>query len=97
MTKSAGTARIARILSEDEVQGLDVLGTYKAAEVRGRDLKPGMVLLDDLDTPAAAIDHRAGRADRRSGTIPFLIQDFETGGWKTHNVTPTQRYRVVAR
>lgn len=91
---SATSPAAPKVHTDAEYQALDLLTSYPVAEVRGRDLRAGMVLVDDLDSPVAGIDHKTGRA--ADGAIPFLVEDLENGGWRTVRLGQNARFRVIA-
>lgn len=73
---------------------IDILATFPVATVKGASLKPGMVLLDEFNSPAAVIDHRAGS---KGGTIRFLVNDLEKGGWTEARIGENAAIKVAAR
>jgi len=76
--------------------GIDVLASAPTVEVKGRNLRAGMVLVDDLDTPVAGLDHRV-KGLRNSGCVAFLVHDLVHGGWHRHDFHANKPFKVVAR
>lgn len=79
-----------------EGQALDPLAQPPATTVKGANLKPGMVLLDDLGAPAAIIDHRIGSAGPKTGAVLYLVEDLDRG-WVTVPFGENSRVTVAAR
>lgn len=83
----------AKIYSETE--DVDVLSECPTTQVRGKDLREGMVLVDtDFNTPSGLIDHKVGRA--KQGQVTFMINDLVNGGWVTVPMTANKLFTVVA-
>jgi len=76
--------------------GIDLLTSLPTVEVKGRNLRAGMVLVDDLDTPVAGLDHRV-KGLRNSGCVAFLVHDLVRGGWYRHDFHANKPFKVVAR
>jgi len=92
MTATATPARSAYILPEGE--DLDTLADVATVDVKVRSLRPGHVLTDDLDCPAAVIDHRIGAS---RGTVRYLVNDLDRGGWSEIKLHENGTVKVVAR
>lgn len=75
---------------------IDTLAEVPTTTVKASALKPGMVLVDDLDCPVAVIDHRV-RATRGTGDVAYLINDLERGGWRTQRLGANSQITVMAR
>lgn len=73
---------------------VDCLAEYTPIPTAATDLREGMVLLDDLDTPTAIIDHRI-KATPRAGGRRFMLLDLETG--KYTDATFTNPVNVAGR
>lgn len=100
METTEHTNRKPRILATDEQVG--DLDTFDAVEVKGRNLKEGMILLpakdDGLNFAEAVMDHRM-RADRNSGAAKWMIANIESGHGRYSEVNfhLNATYRVAAR
>lgn len=73
---------------------VDTLDQPKTVEVRGSQLREGMVLVDELGCPVAGLDSKVGRTSQASTT--WLINDFGKGGWSQTRIGSAARVRVVA-
>lgn len=82
------------ILADNEA--VDPFAT-KATEIKATSLKPGHVLMDpELGTPAAMIDHRIP-ATRGAGTVAYLVNDLDRGGWTKIEIHANKSVSVLAR
>ena len=84
----------ARIFTETET--LDILGEYPTTTIKATSLKAGMVLVDDLDLPAAALDHRMP-ATRGAGQVAWLAENLDEGGWYRQTFHQNADVKVVAK
>lgn len=73
---------------------LDTLTVVPFVTIPARSLKAGMILVDELDCPAAEIDHRIRSA---KGAIEFLIHDFDNRSITTTRLTEHADIKVMAR
>lgn len=76
-----------------EGAAIDPLETYEPTTILGGNLRPGMVLLDDLNTPAAVVDHRIAE---RNGIVRYLLEDLDRGGWTETPFLITSTLTVAA-
>lgn len=65
------------ILEDDDA--LDLFETFATVKLATAQLRPGMILLDELGTPVAMLDHRIGA--RSGGIVEWLAHDLERGGF----------------
>lgn len=96
------TTAPARILGDND-DTIDALTTFEATEVIARNLKPGMVILDqepivdDLYCPVLVIDHKMKTPRDRSGNVKFLVEDVLHGGWTEVRIHANKPIKVAAR
>lgn len=78
-----------------EGSDIDSLTEVPATTLKATSLRPGMVLLDpEFGTPAAVIDHRIGTS---RGTVTYLVNDLDTGGWTQARFHEHAQVKVQAR
>ena len=95
------TARTLRPIIDDAP--IDCLDTFEAVEVLGRNLRPGMMILDELDTVCIVLDHKVP-ATRNSGCVAFLAENIDPSTrhaagnrWSRHELHRNATFRVAAR
>lgn len=83
---------------------VDVLDTFDTVRVRFGQLRPGMLLVDDLGCPIAHLDHRV-RSDRNGGgswlvevldPAAFPATVYGPGHWKIVNLGPSTPVAAAA-
>lgn len=75
---------------------LDPLESVPVVEIRGSELRAGMVLVDaELETPIGEVDHKL-RAVRGTGCVSFLLFDFDAKNWTTSSVRANGTIRVMS-
>lgn len=81
----------------------DPLATFEPTKVTTAQLAEGMLLLDELNTAVATLDHRVGRV--AGGLVQWMVEDLEgSRGWycvtfavsANPNVTVADGVRLVA-
>lgn len=82
----------AKILSDTET--LDMLATFEAIEIPAAKFAEGMILLDELGTPAGLLDHKVGRASQ--GSVAWMVEDLDNGGWVTSRFAVRKTFTVAA-
>lgn len=66
-------------------------------EIEASKLRTGMLVLDpDLNCALWAVDHRV-KAARNSGSLSWMVEDFENGGHRTVTLSPSAVVPVAAR
>jgi hypothetical protein len=80
----------------DTFENIDALSQPATVEVKGANLREGMVIVDELGCPSAGLDHRI-RAERNSGSVAFLVNDFDRGGYRQDHFHRNVTFRVVAK
>ena len=94
MTSATTTLRPV-VLADDEP--VDLLESFETTRVRFRNLRPGMLLVDDLGCPIAHLDHRVG-SDRQGGgrwlvevldRDAFPIQVYGRSAWVQIDLGPS--------
>jgi hypothetical protein len=84
----------ALVLTEGET--LNLLDSFESVEVPASKLRPGMVIVDDLGCPIAAIDHRL-RSTRNSGDVAWFVENLEGSGYRRMAIRPTALVTVAAQ
>lgn len=59
---------------------VSILDTFEIVTITSRQMKPGMILVDEFGLACAALDHRIGTGDGGQG-VQWLIEDLESGRW----------------
>lgn len=66
------------VLGDDDK--VDPLASYQSVRVTSRQLRDGMLIVDDLGCPVYVLDHRIGPVP--GGVVEWLAEDVERGGWQ---------------
>lgn len=85
-----------RPLILDSADDIDPLSNPVGIDRRGKDLRAGMVLLDELGCPGAMLDHRI-RATRNSGCVAYLAHDLNDGRLFRLDLHANKAFQVAAR
>lgn len=80
----------------DSAADIDPLSNPVAVDRRGKNLREGMVLLDELGCPGALLDHRIP-ARRNSGTVAYLAHDLNDGRLFRLELHANEVFQVAAR
>jgi hypothetical protein len=86
---------IPDLLGEAGERVIDTLSQPPTVGVLGCNLRPGMILVDDLGCPCASIDRKIGRA--ADSVVTFLVHDLDRGGHHYHGFHVNKSFRIVAK
>jgi hypothetical protein len=56
----------------------DLLETFDTVRLTSRQLREGMILVDELGCPIYLLDHRIGAV--KGGNVEWMVHDLERGG-----------------
>lgn len=91
---NAATTNRPRIVGFDV--DLDLLAEYPTVEIAGHNLREGMVLVDEFNTPVVHLETKQ-RTRRGSGCVFFYAYNFDLGRHMETNVHANATVRVIAR
>lgn len=80
------TTNPTRPIIIESTDDLDMLGVYDTVRITTKQLREGMVMVDELGTPCATLDHRIGS---RSGCVEWMVEDLDGSGPGPHWYTTT--------
>ena len=88
----------ATILSIQAIEDIDPLAEIPSVEITGRNLLPGMVIVDpDLETAEAFLSHYENVGTRRNpGVKSWTVVDIDTGRTSKTTIGPNATVRVMA-
>lgn len=63
-----------------DINDIDTLTAVAVAKITTRQMREGMILVDEFDMPVFVLDHRIGT---KHGCAEWMVADLDRGHWRT--------------
>lgn len=89
------TKQRPRIFKDGET--INALDTFESVEIQAAQLRTGMLVIDpELGCALWSVDHRV-RSARNSGSVTWMVEDLENGGYKNVSLSPKAMIPVAVK